>query len=154
MISCVFVWRSYKENLGSSFKCKHILTLRTQNSILDTCFHLLLNTQTQQRQRSLQYVGRTTRGILPQLSGTADGTFHLYYFTDKTESSALQLLQHTIQVKYVNLRTNYGFRTVSSSLLMAMISTTHKRNGNQQLIVQYLKSHSSERNYYKYLLNL
>jgi len=96
-------------------------------------------------------VGRTKRTILLQFSGTANRNFHLYYFADKLESSVLQSLQQSIQVKYVNLRLNYGFRTASSPLLLAMISTTHKPNSKHQLIFQYLKFHYNVYNYYKYL---
>jgi hypothetical protein len=57
-------------------------------------------------------------------------------------------LQHSIQVKYANLRTNYGFRNDSHPLLMAMIQHDKytERNSNQKL--------PTASNYYKYLLVL
>jgi hypothetical protein len=152
----VFIWRSYKENLAKLVLCVSTFW----HFLLRTAFYRHLfpspfqNKVRKKDKRPLQYVGRTKRVILLQLSGTADRTFHFYYLADKTGVLLCSFFKHSIQVKYVNLRTDYGFRAVWSHLLMAMISRTHKRNSSQQLIVQRLKSHSTACNYYQYLLIL
>jgi hypothetical protein len=124
---------SYKQNLRNWLSISTFWHFLLRTAFCKQLFSISFSKRSpQQTQRSLQYVGRTKRAILLQLSGTADHSFHLYYFADKSEV-LLSSLFNTVYKSSMYIKA----QIMDSAL--SRLPWWRNENRNQQLIVQHLK---------------